>query len=113
MPPVSTELSRGCNHPNAGQSYVADNFVGVEGLQSLLYVGASFLRIHGSFFSCRTLITAQSIFLAIALSGCEISPEQVKFRDPPERDLVHVVSCSEGDCPDTAGSPGKLGAPVN
>jgi hypothetical protein len=43
-----------------------------------------------------------SFILAIALSGCEISPEQVKFQDHAKADVKQAPVCRGGDCSDVA-----------
>lgn len=75
-----------------------------------LYFTSS-LRVLAALLAGKTLIAVLSLSLFIVVSGCEQSPEQVKFRDPPKSYDTPAVMCQEGDCPDSAGSTGKAGPP--
>jgi hypothetical protein len=43
-----------------------------------------------------------SFTMAIALSGCEISPKQVKFQDHAKADVKTAPLCRGDDCSDMA-----------
>lgn len=74
-------------------------------MEPCVYFGLSSLRTNAKRLAHRAIIAAQSIFLVVALGGCELSPEQVKFRDPPKGDEVQAPNCARDDCPESA--PGR------
>lgn len=43
------------------------------------------------------------LLTVVGLSGCEISPEQVKFRDQSKADATQAALCQGDDCPDKTG----------
>ena len=50
-----------------------------------------------------------SVLAVTVLAACEISPDQVKFREPPE-DIEQV--CNGEGCPDSTEFSGSAGPPL-
>jgi hypothetical protein len=57
----------------------------------------------------RRIIMVFSVLAVTVLAACEISPDQVKFREPPE-DMEQV--CNGEGCPDSTEFSGSAGPPL-
>jgi hypothetical protein len=82
-------------------------------MELFVYFKSSSLRGTGVQIASKKMVTALPLLLVIAIGGCEISPEQVKFRDPVKSDETKVALCQGDDCPDTALPSVKDGPPVH
>lgn len=55
----------------------------------------------------RRVFTVLSVLAVTALAGCELSPEQVKFRDPPKGIEQSRAICNGTGCPESTESSGN------